>query len=775
MRWFDDLSDEQMKAASHNNGHARILAGPGTGKTRTLTHHVAYLISELKVSPENIAVITFTKAAGNDLKKKLSNQLGLSQDDALYFVGTFHSFAFKTLLANPQEAGISSSCSVADDYEDKILLSEIGSIIGMTPKQAGDIYKAYQAKWNTLGQDNTWEKYQQSFEQAKDELVDLYKFMFRGELIYKLFELIDDNPIAIKKMGIRHILVDEYQDLNYCELQVLQKFTNRNASLYVVGDDNQSIYEFRHASPSGIRNFTTKDYPGSSPYELTISHRCPKKVLELAENLIGKGKKRITRSLKPEDDTNIGEVHALQFETDTDEVNTIANICKIYIESGKLLPNEIVVLASRNKFASHIAEVFENLGLSVVSLGSESPLDEHGSREFYCVLRLFVNENDTLALRTWLELQIGIGPKAINLIRQQLQNNRINLRYYLFEISDNPDLLPRFGKTLKQHFDDLVKKINRLKNLSDNEALRSLLDEKSQGTASKIINLIENISPLEQVDDLKKLVRGLQTLDLKKEALSESESHIRIMTIHKSKGLEFPLVIIPGLERYLLPGDWDKEHIRRLMYVAITRSQQYLILTHSRDRTTSNHSHWGSGHDRAAYGRQRSPYLRKMGIASDLGDEFLEQLREQLPPQTDEQSFKFDVFLCHNSDDKPEIRKIAAEIKKRKKIYWLDEEQCQPGLPFQRCLEEAIPIVKSAAVFVGENGVGPWQRMEIYAFLQELVDRGCPVIPIILPGCEETPKLPPFIKINTWIDFRQIYPDPMKQLIWGISGKKPYW
>lgn len=132
----------------------------------------------------------------------------------------------------------------------------------------------------------------------------------------------------------------------------------------------------------------------------------------------------------------------------------------------------------------------------------------------------------------------------------------------------------------------------------------------------------------------------------------------------------------------------------------------------------------------------------------------------------------FDVFLCHNSGDKPAIREINAKLKEQGLYPWLDEEQLQPGLPWQRTLEEQIGTIKSAAVFVGENGHGPWQDMEINAFLREFVSRDIPVIPVILADCLETPDLPIFLHSMTWVDFRKANPDPMQQLIWGITGKK---
>jgi hypothetical protein len=130
----------------------------------------------------------------------------------------------------------------------------------------------------------------------------------------------------------------------------------------------------------------------------------------------------------------------------------------------------------------------------------------------------------------------------------------------------------------------------------------------------------------------------------------------------------------------------------------------------------------------------------------------------------------FDVFLCHNSDDKPEVKKLGEQLKSLGIFPWLDEWELRPGIPWQRLLQQQIGKIKSAAVFVGKSGIGPWQQMELEAFLNEFVRRGCPVIPVILVGAPTKPRLPPFLGNMTWVDFRKQDPDPLKQIVWGITG-----
>lgn len=132
----------------------------------------------------------------------------------------------------------------------------------------------------------------------------------------------------------------------------------------------------------------------------------------------------------------------------------------------------------------------------------------------------------------------------------------------------------------------------------------------------------------------------------------------------------------------------------------------------------------------------------------------------------------FDVFLCYNGQDKPMVRQIGEQLKHHSVLPWFDERELRPGLPWQRSLEEQIEHIKSAAVFVGRSGIGPWQQHELEAFLREFVNRGCPVIPVLLPDAPKEPQLPIFLRGMTWVDFRQSDPHPMQQLIWGITGRR---
>ena len=170
-------------------------------------------------------------------------------------------------------------------------------------------------------------------------------------------------------------------------------------------------------------------------------------------------------------------------------------------------------------------------------------------------------------------------------------------------------------------------------------------------------------------------------------------------------------------------------------------------------------------------------------LSNSLGTSEVKKMEQAADEQRDRESARsilqgkiatqdFDVFLCHKGEDKPEVKRIGNMLKEQGVLPWLDEWELRPGLPWQRALEEQIEKIKAAAVFVGKNGVGPWQQQELEAFLREVVRRGCPVIPVLLPESSQEPALPVFLRGMTWVDFRRTDPDPMQRLIWGITGQR---
>ncbi len=637
MAWDDGLSPEQRQAASHWGSSARVLAGPGTGKTRSLIQRVAYLLQEREVPPDQIVVLTFTRAAARELRERLTQHLGVLEDD-LPLVCTLHSFALRTLLQYQAQSAIIQPLRVADDYEEKhVLFHEIGQMIGKPASEVGKALRGFEATWNTLNQEHeAWQAvdFRREFEMALRSLSKFYGFTLRGELVFRLLRLLNGNPLIGQNLGVRHVLVDEYQDLNHCDQQVIARLEEFGAYLYVVGDDDQSIYHFRHAYPDGIRQFTNSR-PGCGDYRLTTCHRCPTAIVNLATNLIGWDRTRVSRDLQPESSAIPGEVYALQFQGYADEADGIANICKTYVDADLLRPQDISILLSRRSLAKRIAEGLEKAGLPAVvlvpiwPLGGRDDPPKHEGRLIYCVLRLLVDQYDALAARTWMGLQNGVGLGTIKHIREFCRSNDRTLWDGLSSISADPTLIPR-GRIVKAHFDELSEILDELRSA---ETVENVLDHlvgpaKDNPGAEKaqVRQFLDYVIEKEQVESVDGLVQTLQTFDVEAETQLTANA-VRVMTMHKAKGLSSEMVIIPALEQDLMPGRFSEDLARRMMYVAMTRSRRVLIFTHSLTRTGAQ-SYLGTG--RGQWQRQRSRFLDEMEIRSRDGRGFISNLRQRL-------------------------------------------------------------------------------------------------------------------------------------------------
>ena len=270
MAWDDRLLPEQKEAAGHIGSHARLLAGPGTGKTLTLTRRVCFLIQECGVLPENIQVITFTRAAAGELRKRVANE---TQCEPLPNVSTLHSFALSELLRNSALVRtLPLPLRIADDWEERNIIKEdLNKLVGLNDiRQVGKLLTQMSSGWQSLTVDEaSWEE---NFPNAKfirnwQQHRKIYGYTLRSELVYQLRKILEEQKKFSFKTSIKHLLVDEYQDLNRCDLDVIMFISNCGAEVYIAGDDDQSIYGFRNAHPSNPTQTTLYcPTPKTHPY-----------------------------------------------------------------------------------------------------------------------------------------------------------------------------------------------------------------------------------------------------------------------------------------------------------------------------------------------------------------------------------------------------------------------------------------------------------------------------------------------------------------------------
>jgi DNA helicase-2/ATP-dependent DNA helicase PcrA len=630
--------DDQNSAASHVGSHARLLAGPGTGKTTTLTKRVRSLIIEQRIAPPNIAVLTFTRAAAHNLRQEVSKELSKYEINIPY-ISTLHSFALRQLLKNLEIVDrLPLPLRIADDYEERWIIQEdIKEILGLNIKDVNDKFNRLSSDWQSLKADEEdWERRypDPQFLGAWQEHRGVFGYTLRSELVYQLKRALEQKPDFHIDEAINHLLVDEYQDLNRCDLALIKVITERGAELFCAGDDDQSIYGFRGADPEGIRRFP-EDYVPSTLLELEYCRRCDKKIIDLACFVASLDPRRIPKPLNPMDDTEEGEVRILYFKNQREEANGVARLCHYLYEQG-YEPGKIMILIRSDRYGA-FSNPFKN-ALAVqevpVAVKSDSPLDTGKGRELLAILRLSIDLDDHLAWRTLLQLRNnGIGEKSLSDIYDL--GRREGIRFYkaLCRIESSPELFSRFGGRVL----DELKEIRKLVSWFNLD-----VDREDFGLIDKISNLAERL--IDDRDERKdilnyfqEMIENLGAANLKQfistfsTSLGDKEQEIEpdkvnIMTMHKAKGLTADVVFIVAAEDEYIPGRQIGEKVddeRRLLYVSLTRAKHLLFITYCH-RRTGQQRHTGS--DTGQLRRDLTQFLRDSPIRPQDGNEWINSL-----------------------------------------------------------------------------------------------------------------------------------------------------
>jgi DNA helicase II / ATP-dependent DNA helicase PcrA len=607
MGWSDELSGEQRELASHDGRVVRLVAGPGTGKTRVMTRRVAYLVEDKGVNPSAVLALTFSRAAAGELRERLELLLGKEAGDRPT-VSTLHGFALRQLLLNGSAPTLPQPIRIADDFDERhVIMEEIARQMGkgFGVREVQKELNALAADWETLKvEEDEWEKNfaNPKFLEAWRRHRRVYGYTLRAELVYALKKALDEDPELQLEPAFTQVLVDEYQDLNRCEIAVLQRLTGHDRSLFAAGDDDQSIYGFRKAFPQGLREFGVT-YPGSTDEELTECHRCDRNILALALAVAEQDVKRIEKELECRPDADDGHVQAISFANISAEARGIAEIAARLVESEKLSPRNILILLRNDPgriYSTPLVEALAEHGLDA-ELPSDplAILDDDDGRRLVCILRLIREPDHDLAWRELLKLRPNrIGDATLFAVFELAAEKLIRYHEALEGIADDPST---FESGRSKAVAEEVAEIKGL--LAD---MGGLLDEPAEDGLDRALDAVA-FSDGEDREQLKELLMELvedveeATLGDVEEALhtarsgwdkeeeSADEDQVRIMTMHAAKGLTADAVIIAACENELVPGWPEDERARdderRLLYVSLTRARHFLYMTFARRRT----------------------------------------------------------------------------------------------------------------------------------------------------------------------------------------------
>lgn len=634
MAWNDGLipNTPAHSIAASNEQRICVLAGPGTGKSFSMKRRVARLLEEEGVAPENILAVTFTRVAADDLHRELVS-LGVPGADAL--VGrTLHSLAMSILMRNHVLNVLGRHPRPLNEFEIEPLLCDL-SVSHGNKHQRRRLIKSYGAAWARLQTDDPGyavDPADQAFEDELIEWLQIHEAMLMNEVVPHLLQYLRANPGCQELNEFTHLLIDEYQDLNRAEQEVLQ-LLGTNGAMCVIGDDDQSIYSFKHAHPEGIQQWPNQNT--SENHAIDDCYRCPLTVVRMANVLIARNPNRVARVMTEMDNKGPGEVVIRQYPSAEAEGDAVATKIRELIDAG-ISPGEIIVLAQRNTFAHPIYMKLREAGIPVKSYYAESALDSDEAQEKFALLKILNNNEDRVALR-WL-LGRGLSnwyckpySRILNYVRESGSSPWQTLK----ALADGTLKIPYTGKLVSRYqvICAAIAKLEAAENfdqflelwLPDNEELQLL-----SGEVEKIKDDVTTPQEL-----LEKLSQVISQPDVPLEV-----TEVRVMSLHKSKGLSSPYVFIVGCIEGLLPGqlkratqaerDAKLQEDRRLFYVGITRVKSklpdtpdrpgYLALTHPQTMRTAD-----------VFTSQITPVSTANGIAQLLPSRFLAEMAPHAP------------------------------------------------------------------------------------------------------------------------------------------------
>jgi DNA helicase-2/ATP-dependent DNA helicase PcrA len=630
------LNEAQREAAACTEGPVMIIAGAGSGKTRTLTYRIAHLI-EKGVDAFNILALTFTNKAAGEMKERIIKLVG--PDARNLWMGTFHSVFARLLRAEAQKLGYIQSFTIYDNDDSKSAIKQIVKGLNLDPKtyNAGYVLsRISMAKSSLIGPEDycTNVEIQQTDQTAKKPLIgEIYKLynkrlrnamaMDFDDLLFNTNILLRDFPDVLLKYQnrFRYILVDEYQDTNYAQYLIVKKLAARYQNICVVGDDAQSIYAFRGANIQNIFNFK-RDYPGVHLFKLEQNYRSTKNIVNASNSIISNNKEQIEKEIWTDNGTG-NLITLLQCSDERDEGNKVTeSIMQAHLGDNR--PYKDFAILYRTNIQSRAVE--ESLRRQNIPYRIYAGISFYGRKEIKDVLaylRLVVNNHDDESLVRIINYPArGIGNTTLDRIRLAASDNDVSIWTVLEHIQDfglgiNGGVLNKITefRTMIQLFSsqvytmDAYELARRIVNASG--LITMLRNDDDPDNANRIENIEELLNGIQEYCEREETItpgevaeepveehgQEVKTLDmfLQQVLLLTSEDKddekdadkVSLMTIHAAKGLEFPYVYVVGMEENLFPSMMsvssrqDLEEERRLFYVAVTRAETQLTLSYA--------------------------------------------------------------------------------------------------------------------------------------------------------------------------------------------------
>ena len=611
---IEGLNNKQKEAVLETEGPCLVIAGAGSGKTKVLTHKIAYLIAEKNIAPWNILAITFTNKAASEMKERIENLVGDVAKDI--WMGTFHSICVRILRKYIDRIGFDSSFLIFDTQDQRTLVKECLKALNIDDKMFTDrsvLSEISNAKNEMLEPIQYSVKYQADFRKAKiGEIYSLYQKRLKennaldfDDIINYTIKILTENPDALEYYTekFKYVLVDEYQDTNKAQFTLVTILASKYGNITVVGDNDQGIYSFRGADISNILNFE-KDFPGTKIIKLEQNYRCTGNILKAANYVIKNNETKYEKKLWTENEEGkLPEIY--QGDDEYDEARYIVEQINTLKREEYFKYSDFSILYRMNSQSRAIEDILLREDIPYKVIGGLKFYERKEIKDTIAYLRLIANQSDNISLKRIInEPKRGIGKTSLDNIEEISQKAGISM-YEVIKHADQYGLNRVFVNS--REFVELIEDLrNKKEETQISELIKIVLNKSGYTKALELENTVEAESRLQNLDELltvamefeeefaeNSLNEFLESITLSSDVdnLEESAESVTLMTLHSAKGLEFPVVFLVGMEEGIFPGyksigePKELEEERRLFYVGITRAKQYLYLTCAKHRT----------------------------------------------------------------------------------------------------------------------------------------------------------------------------------------------
>lgn len=641
---LDHLNPEQRKAATHVDGPLLILAGAGSGKTATMTHRIAYLI-EQGVSPYQILAVTFTNKAAGEMRERVEKLVGRCPG---MWIMTFHAMSLRILREHCERIGYQHNFVVYDTIDQKTLIKTIMKEQNIDAKLYPQAYlsaaiskqKEHDVsprEYLETEADNFRSKVIGSVYRAYQEQLKRNNAMDFDDLLVNALHVLRDNPdiLADYQHRFRYILVDEYQDTNHIQYEIIRLLAKARQNLCVVGDDDQCIYQWRGADISNILNFE-KDFPQARVIKLEQNYRSYGNILAAAHSVIRNNRGRKAKKLWTDKEAGDKIVYR-RCDSDKEEAYYIAQEIDL-LKNGQRTYDDFAILYRTNAQSRLFEDALKRRGIPYQILSGFSFYERKETKDMICYMRLVVNPADDLALKRVInEPKRGIGAVTLGKLEALARVHGLSLLDILSQDEISYSLPAKAQKAVGEMVRIIRLCAQEKENLRVSDIydqllvksgyLKALEAENTQEAASRIENLLDFKSFIydyekekEDTDEKATLEEFLEKVATNGDAdkMEEGTGKVTLMTMHSAKGLEFPIVFLPGMEDGLFPGhraldnENGMEEERRLCYVGMTRAREKLFLTGASYRVLYGHGEY----------TRESTFLRELdkSLLDEAGD-----------------------------------------------------------------------------------------------------------------------------------------------------------